>query len=166
MTTQCDNQERWLPVVGLEGYYEVSDAGRVRSVERVVPGRWGMMTRKSTMLKIHPGGGRYPKVTVCKDGVMLQCMVHGLVLTAFVGDRPEGHVCDHKDFDISNNNLSNLRWMPHYDNGVKRRNAKLSRDGAAHLRARAKEIGTVALAKEFGVSRRHVRQVVTEKRWT
>lgn len=34
--------ERWLPVAGFEGYYEVSDHGRVRSVDRVVTFKYGV----------------------------------------------------------------------------------------------------------------------------
>lgn len=36
---------KWLPVVGWEGYYEVSDQGQVRSVERVVTYRDGRSRR-------------------------------------------------------------------------------------------------------------------------
>jgi hypothetical protein len=43
--------ERWLPVVGYEGY-EVSDLGRVRSVDRVIRGRWGAQRRKGVLMAL------------------------------------------------------------------------------------------------------------------
>ena len=44
--------EQWLPVPGYEGYYEVSDLGRVRSLDRMVmTGRAGTKLRKGVMLK-------------------------------------------------------------------------------------------------------------------
>lgn len=53
------SEEEWRPVVGYEGYYEVSNHGRVRSVDRVVPhGHTGFVTLKGRVLRpnTHPAG--------------------------------------------------------------------------------------------------------------
>jgi hypothetical protein len=113
-----DTIEQWLPVVGWEGLYEVSDQGRVRSVDRVVPFGSQQRTVRSRVLK--PGrhirtGTQY--VNLC-DGPIHRChSVHLLVLEAFVGPRPEGlHGCHWND-DHDDNRLANLRWDTPSANG-------------------------------------------------
>lgn len=110
--------ETWKPILNYEGYYEVSDHGRVRSVARVYP-----FTRDgATFMQFRPG--RAMKTHVKKSGYVEVCLraaalgrkskprlVHALVLEAFVGPRPQAHMqgC-HGDGNKLNNHVSNLRW--------------------------------------------------------
>lgn len=103
--------ERWLPVVGWEGLYEVSDLGRIRTVPRVVNG--GRNSYKSITLKIKkqcstPHG--YPICGLSKNGKTKTFLTHRLVLEAFIGPRPDGMEACHFDGDKTNNKLANLRW--------------------------------------------------------
>lgn len=99
--------ESWLPVVGYEGLYEVSDHGRVRSLDRVVLGR----NRTGRVLAIcYAGRRRVPQVSIGRDGVIRHRKIHQLVLEAFVGPCPPGMEGCHNDDDTQNNHLSNLRW--------------------------------------------------------
>jgi hypothetical protein len=83
--------ERWRPVVGYEGLYEVSDRGQVRSLERVVTmkdGRRRPVTAR--ILKLSVGGG-WPGSVVAylwKDGKRKEHSVQRLVFAEFVGDPP------------------------------------------------------------------------------
>ncbi len=83
--------ERWLPVVGLEGTYEVSDLGNVRSLDRTIG--HGNRTRSAfgCVLKPRIGTSGYPQVYL--DGKTKS--VHRLVLEAFVGRCPPGMECLH-----------------------------------------------------------------------
>lgn len=109
--------ERWLPIAGHPGY-EVSDHGRVRSLERTItqPSRYGgFITRRMR--------GRLLLGSAVKSGHRFVSLgrhnyhyVHILVLTAFVGPCPDGHECCHWDDDPANNYLSNLRWGTRADN--------------------------------------------------
>lgn len=101
--------ERWLPVPGYEGLYEVSDRGRVRSLDRVVNHASGPSRRKGVMLRSMLNGGRQ-QVSLWRDGQRKMRFTHHLVLEAFVGPRPEGLECLHWDDDPANNRLENLRW--------------------------------------------------------
>ncbi|WP_082971208.1 NUMOD4 domain-containing protein [Mycobacterium sp. 852002-51971_SCH5477799-a] len=104
-------REQWRPVRGFEGLYEVSDQGRVRSLDRWVAGRSGrrqfMTGRIKSLPKLKQG---YPVVHLVKDGRATTKTVHTVMLEAFVGPRPAGHVGCHNDGDPSNNRLTNLRW--------------------------------------------------------
>lgn len=100
--------ERWLPVVGSEGRYEVSSAGRVRSLPRA---RTAGHPLKGTP---HPGG----YVLVAIDGRKRK--IHDLVLQAFIGPRPLGAVTRHLDNDPTNNRVENLRWGTQRENMLDR----------------------------------------------
>lgn len=103
--------ERWLPVAGYEGIYEVSDQGRVRSLDRVVNGPRGRKSkRKGKVLKPCIEGFGYPTVGLCKEGISRTVRVHVLVAEAFLGPRPEGLEVRHLD-DVKTNNVpANLAY--------------------------------------------------------
>lgn len=106
--------EEWRGVVGWEGAYQVSDLGRVRSLDRYDKrGVW----RKGRILK--PGvnvKSGYFYVNLCGIDRPPSQNVHDLVLRAFVGSPPEGYECCHGDGVRQNNRLKNLRWGTHHDN--------------------------------------------------
>lgn len=101
---------RWLPVPGWEGEYEVSDLGRVRSVERIVPRRSVPQTIAARILKTPPASHGYPRVNLCRNGSYTQRTVHSLVLEAFVGPCPPGMECLHGNGIRTDARLVNLRW--------------------------------------------------------
>lgn len=157
--------EIWSPVIGYEGWYEISNFGRVRSLARIVRGRWGPVVRQGVLLSLQKANKRYSKVSLSKDGVMTQHQVHRLVLLAFIGEAPDGFECDHVDFDINNNELTNLRWISKQDNLSRRKSIKLTADLVNQIRndfvsgAPAQE-----LAKKFNVSIGHIYAVAGHAR--
>ena len=105
--------ETWLKIPSQEGY-EVSDFGRVRSVDRTVVTVHGH-ERVYGGRVLRPGKTRSGHLTVaCGKGNSRY--VHDLVLEAFVGPRPPGMECLHED-DVSNDNrLERLRWGTRSEN--------------------------------------------------
>lgn len=109
------SEERWLPVVGYEGLYEVSDHGRVKSLARSVADRGGRREVCERILKPDIKRKGHLAVTLCDAGVNKPCRVHRhvhrLVLEAFIGPCPDGmEACHFPDRDPANNLLANLRW--------------------------------------------------------
>lgn len=112
--------ERWEPVNGHEGSYEVSSHGRVRSVDRVVTYSNGQVhSYKGKVLRagLNKRGG-YPLVNLHTQGKGQSRTVHSLVAEAFIGPRPEGMEVCHNDGDPANNHLDNLRYGTHSDNSL------------------------------------------------
>lgn len=105
-----ETTERWLPVVGYEGYYEVSDLGRVRSVERLVIRGNAPMRVRERIRRCHTGKDGRMDVVLSRGGVNRTLLVHRLVLAAFVGPQPEEQEGCHWNGDASDNRLENLRW--------------------------------------------------------
>lgn len=107
--------ERWLPVVGFEGRYEVSDLGNIRSADRTFVRysrgvrqvvRWKQRPRKQFQ---HPTG--YMQVNLRHPNRPKgYAKVHRLVLEAFVGPCPDGMECCHANDVHGDNRLENLRW--------------------------------------------------------
>ena len=107
--------ENWLPIPGYEGLYSVSDQGRVRSESRTVNYR---DRRAKTVISRHRKqqllsplfAGGYLRVSLYLNKKPTQHSIHVLVLTAFMGPRPDGHEALHGNDDRFDNALSNLRW--------------------------------------------------------
>jgi hypothetical protein len=107
--------EKWLPIPGWENFYEVSDHGRVRSIERVIPFKGRTRRVFPRILRPWQRGGRLA-VTLADGGRKTRRHVHLLVLETFIGPRPFGLECCHRDDDPTNNRLDNLRWDTHSSN--------------------------------------------------
>lgn len=102
--------EEWKPVVGYEGYYEVSDKGRVRSLQREINTFGGIRVIEGQMLQSIETDQGYFVVFLSKKGKSKQKKIHHLVLQSFVGTRPKGLDGCHNDGVKSNNTRGNLRW--------------------------------------------------------
>ena len=108
--------EKWLPAVGYEGRYEVSNQGRVRSVGRII--EIGVQTRRVFGRILQPSTGvRYLYVGL-QDGAgkTKRINIHTLVLTAFVGACPEGMEALHGHGGTHDNSLANLHWDTRAEN--------------------------------------------------
>lgn len=103
--------ETWKPVVGFEGSYEVSDKGRVRSLDRTIVRSDGvLLPRKGKMLSLEIDRHGYPRARPSEGGKNKPHPVHKLVLAAFVGPREEGMECRHLDGNPKNNYVANLAY--------------------------------------------------------
>lgn len=149
-----DKPEKWKPVLGYEGKYEVSNLGRVRSLTRFVRCCHGAYrTTPGRILK--PGCmNRFGHVSVALGKGNSRC-VHTLVLEAFVGPRPDGFDACHKNGVGGDNRLVNLRWASRSDNNrdishLGRRIVTMEQAKEMRRRARCGETAT-ALAAEFGM---------------
>lgn len=104
--------EQWLPVVGYEGRYEVSNYGRVRTVKRIIPysdGRRRRVPQRIRKTQIDTRG--YPALTLTgDDGRQRPRAIHVLVAAAWLGPRPEGMEVCHNDGDKLNARADNLRY--------------------------------------------------------
>ena len=168
--------ELWKPIPGYEGLYEAGDLGNIRSLDRQVKHSDGYARlHKGRVRKqsVNPTG--YFTVRLGKEGKQKTHYVHALILTAFRGPRPDGYQCCHNDGNPLNNRLSNLRWDTRLGNCADRKLhgtvAKGEKHGAsklteAEVRAiRADSRHHTIVAKDYGVSIRHVGMVKSRKTW-
>lgn len=112
--------EIWKDVEGYEGYYQVSNYGRIRSTERkinyVSESRNGnkfesFFTKPETITKGTDNGKGYMFVSLTKNGERKNFYVHRLVAKAFVDNPQQKPQINHKNCDKSDNKALNLEWV-------------------------------------------------------
>lgn len=102
-------KEIWKPVVGYEAMYEVSNLGRVKSLNYRRSGREGIMTPTESTCG-------YPQLILSRDSTQNRFVVHCLVYEAFNGKIPEGHVIEHINGVKNDNRIENLRIATREEN--------------------------------------------------
>lgn len=88
--------EEWLPVVGWENWYEISNQGRIR--------RYGQACKTLTVCR-----GK-AVVSLNRPGIQETKQIHQLMCEAFYGECPEGEEICHEDGNGLNNSIDNLRY--------------------------------------------------------
>jgi len=157
--------------------YAIAEDGTILSICRRGRGAdvlWEEARRLST--PVAPRG--YQICILCNGHGKKTATVHTLVLTAFVGPRPEGMECRHLDGNKQNNHLSNLCWGTTSENhddrkrhgvakqGEKSHFAKLTEDDVREIRQRHadRELYRV-LASDFHVSIHAIAHIVRRNSW-
>lgn len=105
-------EETWKDIKGYEGLYQVSNMGRVKSLERTITRKNGRkFSVKERILKLRSDGRGYLQVVLCNgSGKIKNFKVHRLVCEAF-HENPNNKPCvNHIDENKTNNAVSNLEW--------------------------------------------------------
>ena len=106
--------ERWVPAIGYEGYYEISNYGTVRSLDRVVPVRNHPRQSQKVLLGEIKTPGRdghgYPKIELSKNGITKSYCIHVLVAHHFIDGYKPGLEVRHRDGNKDNCYFKNLKW--------------------------------------------------------
>ena len=171
-------REKWLPIPSFEGQYEVSDQGRVRSVEREVVDVNGKIRRyQGLILQTAPNPGGYSCVRLGRGNPIL---VHYAVATAFIGIRPRGAQVRHLNGVKADNRKKNIRY------GTPKQNQADRRTHGTHLCGEqthtavltAKQVVRIKrilktknrpthgnIAEKFGVTRPTITAIATGRNW-
>lgn len=156
-------EEIWMAPEGYEGYYALSNYGRLYSYPRLHT-KGGFMNGS-----INDGG--YVSVVLSKDGIQKRIGLNVLMYETFIGKVPNGMDVNHKDENKLNNVIWNLNLLSHEDNinygtANERRAEKLSKKVAQYT----KDMELVAIynsqteAQEMtGINQSHITDVCTQR---
>ncbi len=177
----------WKDVVGYEGYYQISNYGDIKSLDRWAEGHKYPTRIKGRMLS-KVLDGPYYRVGLRKNGKSTKHRIHKLVMDAFgppcpgvYGNRRGNYQIDHYDDDKLNNRSDNLQWLLHADNcfwkheathffrtrtplqGVKHGMAKLTEEQVLSIRADPRVYREIGL--EYGVDKSLIGLIKRRKCW-
>lgn len=139
-------QEEWRDVIGYEGLYQVSNLGRVRSLDRYACCKNNSQRLiKGRVLAFDYDKDGYPRVCLSNNGKHITVQVHRLVAQAFLPN-PDNLPCiNHKDECITNNRVDNLEWCTYkYNNNYGTHMEKINKNRTDGL-FKAKKVGMYSL---------------------
>ena len=111
-------EEEWRDIEGYDGY-QVSNMGKVKSLERYIKSRGnGLTLHKGQILKNNIVNNGYYSVCLSINGIKKNKLIHQLVAIYFLGHKIDGHniVVDHINGDKLNNRVENLRLVSQREN--------------------------------------------------
>jgi len=151
-------KEEWRDIVGYEGLYQVSNLGRVKSFRRVKPFILGIRLRCG-----------YNRVALYKDGGVKNITVHRLVAQAFINNKYNKPLINHKNGVKIDNRVKNLEWCTHkentihsFENGLQER--KVSNQDAIYIRENKGGLYQWQLAERFNVCQQMISMIQSGKR--
>ena len=172
-------KEIWKPVVGYEKSYEVSNHGRVRSLDRTIMKKNGVnLHLKEKILKPYDNGKSYLLVDLHSNGKKNTQKVHRLVAQAFHPNPLNLPVVNHRDGNKDNNTANNLEWCTIKQNNIHAFNTGLNRNknGGDYIHSkftweqareirklykpRHKEYSARALARKYNVNKSTVLDII------
>lgn len=110
-------QEIWRTINGYEGYYEISNYGRVKSLSRlIIMDSKRKRFQQDRILTHNICNTDYPRVTLTKNGKGIQFHIHCLVANAFIPNPNRLGDVNHKDSDRLNPIVNNLEWTSRREN--------------------------------------------------
>lgn len=163
-------EEKWRPVLGYEGQYEVSNHGRVRGLDRVVCSQSGHQRFVRGRLLKPTVRNQYGHLRVVLSGQKTRT-IHSLVAEAFLGPRPHGMVVRHLNGIKTDNRAENLAYgtisQNHrdcYEYGGRHGPGKLTREQVLEVKALIRAgVRQTDIAKRFGVNDGTIHQIRTGK---
>lgn len=145
--------EIWKPVPGYAGLYEISSLGRVKSVPHVRTvvrhGKTIQQDWKGRIMTTGASTGRYPKVNLSNNGKVTTHQVHGLVSSAFIGEKPSALQVCHGDGNKLNPSSDNLRYDTSAGNAADREAHGTAPIGEANPNAKLTEKKVIEIRKDL-----------------
>lgn len=175
--------EQWSDIEGYEGFYQISNIGNVRSLDRIVTqqNRWGQTLRYTKRGKrLSPGSSPngYVIVGLSKNHVKKYHSVHRLVATAFIPNTDNKPQINHINGVKADNRTENLEWCDASENqihayakglstvkkGINVNGAKLDDFQIFTIRSIAKDLSVEVISEYFKISKGHTKDIISGRR--
>lgn len=167
-------KELWVDIYGYENYYQISNKGRVRSLDRTVNTRGGTRVVKGKILSNNKTNGNgYRIVALSKNGNVKNKYIHRLVAESFIPNCEHFSEVNHINGDKSDNCVLNLEWCSRIHNLLHALNTGLTSVGESsckskltdkqaeevYLLAKKEEISQIKIAELYNISQQTVSDI-------
>ncbi|MFT8491523.1 NUMOD4 domain-containing protein [Liquorilactobacillus satsumensis] len=172
-------KEIWKSIKGYEDLYEISNLGRVKSLEKkfLIPhhGKMEMAIRREKILKQSRNADGYMQVYLCRNKNQKTMMVHRLELSSFSGTPYKNNLqVNHLNEKTDDNRLENLEWCtPSYNINYGSRNKRVSKKNskrviATNIDTKSNKIfeSVLQASKKLGLQNSHICECANGKRFT
>jgi len=174
------SKEIWKDVKGYDGLYQVSNLGRVKSLDRYVNSKGdSQQLKKGKVLNMHLKKDGYIGIVLCNYGKQKNFRVHRLVAESFIPNPENKAQVNHIDGIKTNNNFLNLEWATDSENikhafknnlipkasGSKNPMAKLTKEQVDDIRNNNMLTPNKELSKKFNVSKTCIYRVKNNITW-
>jgi hypothetical protein len=105
--------EIWKDIKGYEGYYQVSNLGNVKSLDRKLWNGFVFHEVKGKVMKVRTEKDGYLRCNLSKNGKMKDGRIHRLVAEAFIPNPKNKPTVNHNNTDVTDNSVTNLEWATH-----------------------------------------------------
>lgn len=175
-------EEIWKDIKGLEGYYQVSNYGRVRSLDSFCIMKNGRPRRKKgKILKLGFSGAKGKQYLKVGFGTKMKPKtVHRIVAETFLYRKSKDMVVDHINRDRFDNRIENLEWVTVLENCRRQRHTRgferskiLTEKDVTYIKYEYHKLcesgnkrgALVKLSKGFGVNKTTIFDMVNGKTW-
>ena len=146
-------EETWKDILGYEGMYQVSNLGRVRSLDRDIWNGVNYFKKQGRILKQGENHKGYPIVYLSVSQVDKTCSVHRLVAQAFIPNPDNKPQVNHINGNKKDNTVDNLEWCTALENNRHAlRNGLVSHDNmhkALRKKVRKIDVNTGEILEEY-----------------
>lgn len=153
--------EIWKDVIGYEGYYQISNLGNVRSLDRTIEYKNGRLYhKKGHIMSCNKDTKGYFTISFTKNNHPKRWWIHRLVAQAFLSDFDESLVVNHIDGVKTNNQVSNLEMVTSQGNTEHARRIGLIDDyGENSARAKLTNIQAQQIRERYAKGNVTMRQL-------
>lgn len=165
-------EELFVDIKDYENHYQVSNLGRVKSIKKY------KTTERIFIMSQTVKSNKYLSVMFSKNNIKNRYHVHRLVAEAFIPNPENKPEVNHKDFNVANNNVSNLEWNSRRENfdyskcnmkiGDLAYNRVVCSDSVLAIRRLHRmnpSVNKAAIARKKGVSSSVVRRIINRETW-
>jgi hypothetical protein len=172
-------KEEWKDIMGYENLYQISNFGRIKSLERIKQIGKYFFHFNEIIMKLQTDSHGYKTVWLHKNGKGKNWKVHILVAKHYIPNPENKPYVNHIESNVTDNRSWMLSWVTPKENsedavarnrmtkGEKCHSSKLTEEQILEISKKyiPRKYSLQKLANEYGCTKQNIRKIITDKSW-